>query len=60
MLNQKFNVVDPDPKDPYVFGPHESGSLCLRYGSGSGFYHQAKLVRKAAFHFNADPDPAPH
>ncbi len=27
---------DPDPSDPYVFGPPGSGS----------FYHQAKIVRK--------------
>jgi hypothetical protein len=33
-----INVADPDPSDPYVFGPP---------GSGSGsFYHQAKKVRK--------------
>jgi hypothetical protein len=32
------SVADPDPSDPYVFGPP---------GSGSGsFYHQAKIVRK--------------
>jgi hypothetical protein len=30
------SVVDPDPSDPFVFGPPESGSL----------YHQAKIVRK--------------
>jgi hypothetical protein len=40
---------DPDPSDPYVFGPPGSGteSITQRYGSGSGsFYHQAKVVRK--------------
>ncbi len=40
---------DPDPSDPYVFGPPGSGSVSQRYkaGSGSGpFYHQAKKVRK--------------
>ncbi len=36
---------NPDPPDPHVFGPPESGSTSQRYGSGS-FYHQAKLVRK--------------
>jgi hypothetical protein len=30
---------DPDPPDPYVFGPPGSGSI-------SPFYHQAKLLRK--------------
>jgi hypothetical protein len=38
---------NPDPSDPYVFGPpgSGSGSICQRHGSGS-FYHQAKIVRK--------------
>ncbi len=41
-------VADPDP---YVFEPpgSRSGSISLRYGSGSGFgsfYHQAKIIRK--------------
>ncbi len=43
------SVADPDPSDPYVFGPpgFGSGSISQRYGSGSGsFYHQAKNVRK--------------
>jgi hypothetical protein len=35
-------VVYPDP---YVFGPHGSGSISQRYGSGSSYY-QAKIVRK--------------
>ncbi len=38
---------DPEPSDPYVFGP--PGSISQGYGSGSGsgsFYHQAKMVRK--------------
>jgi hypothetical protein len=30
------SVADPDPSDPYVFGPPGSGS----------FYQQAKIVRK--------------
>jgi hypothetical protein len=30
------SVADPDPQDPYVFGPPGSGS----------FYSQAKIVRK--------------
>jgi hypothetical protein len=43
----KSSVADPDPSDPYVFGPPGSGSARQRYGSGSGsFYHQAKIVRK--------------
>jgi hypothetical protein len=39
---------DPDPSDPYVFGPPGSGSRSISqsYGSGS-FYHQEKIVRKA-------------
>ncbi len=37
-------VADPDPSDPYVFGPPGSGSISQRYGSGSGsFYHQSKM-----------------
>jgi hypothetical protein len=38
---------NPDPSDPYVFGPPGSGSgyISQRHGSGS-FYHQAKIVRK--------------
>ncbi len=38
---------DPEPSDPYVFGPpgSGSGSICQRYGSGS-FHHHAKIVRK--------------
>ncbi len=39
------NVADPDPSDPYVFGPLGSGSISQRNGSGS-FYHQAKKVTK--------------
>jgi hypothetical protein len=40
-------VADPDPSDPYVFGPPGSGSgyTSKRYGSGS-FYHQAKKSKK--------------
>ncbi len=41
--------ADPDPKDPYVFGPPGSGSISTRYESGSScgsFYNQAKMVRK--------------
>ena len=43
------SVGDPDSQDPHVFGPPGSGSICQRYGSGSGsgsFYQQAKIVRK--------------
>ncbi len=41
------SVADPDPSDPYVFGPlgPGSGSISQSYGSGS-FYHQAKIGRK--------------
>jgi hypothetical protein len=52
----KISVADPDPSDPYVFGPpgSGSGSIIQMYGSGSGsgsgsFYHQAKIVRKLRF-----------
>jgi hypothetical protein len=45
------SVADPDPQDPYVFGPPESvsGSNSTRYGSGSrsgtaSFCNQAKIV----------------
>ncbi len=31
-------VADPDPPDPYVFGPAGSGSVSQRYGSGSGSF----------------------
>jgi hypothetical protein len=34
--NTESSVADPDPSDPYDFGPHGSGS----------FYHHAKIVRK--------------
>ncbi len=37
------SVRDPDPSDPYVFGPPGSGSIS-RHGSGS-FYHPEKIVR---------------
>jgi hypothetical protein len=41
------SVADPDPSDPYVFGPPGSGSISQMYGSESGsFYHQAKIVIK--------------
>jgi hypothetical protein len=36
-------------QDSHVFAPPGSGSICQRYGSGSGsgtFYHQEKIVRK--------------
>jgi len=33
--------------DPHVFGPHGSGSISQRYGSGPGYFCQlAKIVRK--------------
>jgi hypothetical protein len=41
------SVADPDPSDPYVFGPPGSGYSSQRHGSGSGsFCHQTKIVRK--------------
>ncbi len=36
---------NPDPSDPYVFGPPGSGSVSQSYGSGS-FYHEAKILNK--------------
>ncbi len=42
---RRASVGDPDPGNPYVFGPPGSGSFSKRYGSGS-FYHQTKIVRK--------------
>ncbi len=44
-----ISVAEPDPSEPYVFGPpgFGSGSISQKYGSGSGsFCHQAKIVRK--------------
>jgi hypothetical protein len=50
-LLEKISVADPDrnsdpdPSDPYVFGPPGSGSISQRYGSGSvSFYHQPKIT----------------
>ncbi len=40
------SVADPDPSDPYVFGP--PGSVSQRSGTGS-VYHQAKIARKTLF-----------
>ncbi len=42
------SVAEADLYDPYVFGPHESGSgsFIHRYGSGS-FYEQAKNSNKS-------------
>ncbi len=38
---------NPDPSDPYVFGPPGSGSSSQRHSSCSGsFFHQAKKIRK--------------
>jgi hypothetical protein len=42
------NVADPDPQDPYVFGPPGSGSISQKYGSRSrsgSFYHQAIITK---------------
>jgi hypothetical protein len=43
-LISKASVADPDPNpsDPYDFGPPGSGSVTQRYRSRSGsFYHEA-------------------
>jgi hypothetical protein len=42
------SVADPDLDlpDPHVFGPPGSGSISQRYGSGSGSFYQAKIIRK--------------
>ncbi len=41
------SVADPNPQDPYAFGPPGSGSNSTRSVSGSGsFYNRAKIVRK--------------
>jgi hypothetical protein len=38
---------DPDPQNPYVFGPPGSGFINTSYGSRTGsFCRQAKIVRK--------------
>jgi hypothetical protein len=54
----RTSVAHPDPEDPDVLGPPESGSQ--RYGSGS-FYHQEKIVRKTLIptvcDSVVDPDP---
>jgi hypothetical protein len=42
---------DPDPSDPYDFGPpgFGSGTISQSYGSGSGsFYFPAKIGRKTS------------
>ncbi len=46
-IGLRNSVADPDPSDPYVFGPpgSVSGSISQRHGSGF-FYRQAKIVRK--------------
>ncbi len=39
------SVADPDPQDPYVFGPPGSGSTSTTNGSGSGpFNNPAPIV----------------
>ncbi len=46
------SVADPDPQDPYAFGPSGSGYISQRYTDPDPaqdpgcFYHQAKIVRK--------------
>ncbi len=42
----RTSVADPDPSDPYVFGPPGAGSGSISQWYGFGSYHQAKLVRK--------------
>ncbi len=44
------SVTDPDPENPYVFGPPGSGYVGQSYGSES-FYQQAK---------KGSPDPDPY
>jgi hypothetical protein len=51
MYLSSCSVADPDPLDPYDFGPPGSASVSISqkipYVSGSGsFHHQAKIVRK--------------
>jgi hypothetical protein len=38
-------IRDPNPEDPYVFGPSGSGSISQSHGCGS-FYHQAEIIIK--------------
>jgi hypothetical protein len=46
-IGLRNSVADPDPSDPYVFGPPGSGSMSQRHKSGSiSFYHQAQIARK--------------
>ncbi len=46
----RTRVANPDPSDPYVFGPtgSGSGSFSQIYGSGSS-YHLAKIVLFTSF-----------
>ncbi len=57
LLTIYHSVADPDPKDPFVFGP--SGIVSQRYGSGS-FHHKAKISLKTfiskLYDFKLDPD----
>jgi hypothetical protein len=47
VVAEKFESQESSIADPDVFGPHGSGSISTRYGSGSGsFYNQTKIVRK--------------
>jgi hypothetical protein len=43
---EKTSVEDPDPEDPYVFGPPGSVNTRYGFGPGSGSFYQAKIVRK--------------
>ncbi len=41
-----FGDTEPDPQDPHVLGPPGSGSISLRYGSGSGSFPFFKIFAK--------------
>ncbi len=42
----KPGVVDPDPKEPYVYGPPGSGSVIICTGPGSCINKQKKYRKK--------------
>jgi hypothetical protein len=48
MIKVLNRVMDPDPWNPYDFGPPGSESVGQRYGTGT-LYHQEKIVRKTLF-----------
>jgi hypothetical protein len=57
-MSVKSSVANPDPNpdldppDPYVFGPPGSGSICQRYGSGSGSFTSWKISKKNLDSYN--------